>query len=71
MSGSVLQRMNIPLEGETPSSVNPKYVGDIWVMLGFVAKSECAGLEAKPAIMDYGPTRVNESDKKPGAHCAV
>lgn len=57
------------LDGETPSTIDPDRVGEIKVVLGFI---ESRGTEVKPnrRLSNFGPAKVNEKDKKPGAHCA-
>ena len=49
--------------------MNPNWVGDIWVLLGFSSKSEQTEVPERHHV-DSGPTKVNERDKKPGVHCA-
>lgn len=58
-------------EDDTPSSVNPDHIGEIWVRLGFMDKSGYTRVGVEQCVIDPNPTRVNEKDKKPGAHCAM
>ena len=51
--------------------MNPNHIGEIWVWLAFADKSEYTSVGVEQIAVGPIPTRVNEKDKKPGAHCAT
>ena len=62
--------MTILPDGETPSSTDLDHIGEIMVGLGFVERSEQIEEDTASYVLNAGPTRVNEKDKKLGVHCA-
>ena len=66
------------LEEATPSSIDPHSVGEIRVKLTYTFGTKCTATEAEEAVtspketlVNFDPIRVNEEDKKPGAHCVM
>jgi len=76
--GEISVRVGVAARGFSQSFTEPETESETEFDTEFDTESDTEsdtgsefGVEGRPAVADSGRTRVNEKDKKPGAHCVM